>query len=110
MTAIRIVAYATAITLIGSGAARAQEVVNGDWWHGGWGHMAYDGVFMLFGWGLLIVLAVVAVRYLARGWDGRPSSSRSRSPLDVLAERFAKGEIDEDEYQSKRRVLTEHSV
>jgi uncharacterized membrane protein len=65
------------------------------------GAMAIIGILMmaamlgLIGWG-----AIAAVR-AARG-------SRERSARTVLDDRFAAGEIDEEEYERGRRVL-EHS-
>ena len=32
-------------------------------------------------------------------------SSPTRTPLDILKERFARGEIDKEEFEERRRVL-----
>jgi putative membrane protein len=35
----------------------------------------------------------------------RPAEGRTDSPERILADRFARGEIDEDEYQRRRHAL-----
>lgn len=66
---------------------------------------------MMMGGGILILLAVVAlVVFLARGDFGtHPSQAEeTRSGPDargILAERFARGEISEEEFEGRRRVL-----
>lgn len=74
-------------------------------WYGN-GHM----VGMHWGWWIfwLLVLALL-VTFVIRAKDGRgtPSGPASRSAEDVLKERFAKGEIAEDEYQERLRILRE---
>ena len=61
------------------------------------------GFFMWLFWILLVVVIVLAVHAL---WSGkRDSPGSDRSPLEVLQERFARGEIDEAEYERKRKVL-----
>lgn len=71
---------------------------------GGWGWVTMTVGMVLF-WGLLITLAVVLVRTLNRpiGSDQGPRPA----PEQVLAERFARGEIDEDEYRRRLVALTE---
>ena len=65
----------------------------------------------MMGGGILILLAVVALVVLfARGnvGDGRSQGGEKRAPPDareILAERFARGEISEDEFEERRRVL-----
>ena len=67
----------------------------------GWGGGAMTLGTVVFG-GLLITLAVVLVRGMNRpaGQDDGPRPTPER----LLAERFARGEIDEDEY--RRRLVT----
>ncbi len=62
---------------------------------------------MIF-WPVLLLLAVAAVAWFVRPTarpDGAPpAESRSRS-LDVLEERYARGEINRDEYLQKKRDI-----
>lgn len=64
-----------------------------------WGPAA---VVMVVFMGLLLAAALVAVR---RWRPDRPRAAAGASPLDVLAKRFARGEIDSDEYERRRRAL-----
>lgn len=64
---------------------------------------------------IFIILAVVAVYLImdAKNHRGNRSSGRGyprgsngeERALQILNERFAKGEIDEEEYQNKKRLL-----
>ena len=62
------------------------------------------------GWGwvvlvLVVVLLVAVTVLLVRHFsDGRRGTGR-RDAEDLLAERFARGEIDEDEYRRRRDAL-----
>jgi putative membrane protein len=53
-------------------------------------------------WILLIVAIVWAVKLLS---DRNAPRSGGKSALEILQERYARGEIDRDEYESKRRDL-----
>ncbi len=55
-------------------------------------------------WILLIVVVVWAVKVAMGG--GNNSSEKQRSALDILKERYAKGEIDQEEFEQKRRDLS----
>ena len=74
-------------------------------WHGtwGWGHMVVGGLMMLLFWAAVIALIVLIVRWLS----GAPRGQRapSRSALEILEERFARGEIEREEFEEKRRLL-----
>jgi putative membrane protein len=54
---------------------------------------------------LIVVGVVLVVRSFSHGGQAPPQSDRSRA-LDILDERFARGEIDQQEYEERRRTLT----
>jgi putative membrane protein len=70
---------------------------------GGWVVMV---LMMLVVWGLLVALIVWLARG-SRGSDASPSTPRtgSPSPEDVLGQRYARGEIDDDEFERRRAAL-----
>lgn len=77
----------------------------------GWDHMGGWG--MVWGWLFLallivglVVLVVVLVRLLsARGQRPDDSPSGHSRAREVLDERYARGEIDDTEYDERRRRL-----
>jgi len=70
------------------------------------GHMDGWGWWMM-GIGMLVVLVlVVALVFLLVREAGRGSSRGNRGALDTLDHRFARGDIDEDEYRSRRDILS----
>ncbi|KPV39780.1 hypothetical protein AN478_11015 [Thiohalorhabdus denitrificans] len=67
------------------------------------------GPFMLLVWILLIVAVIFLVRGMMSGYpqdraDNRSGRNRAR---EILEERYAKGEIDQEEYRRKREDLEE---
>ncbi|WP_454850079.1 SHOCT domain-containing protein [Promicromonospora soli] len=71
---------------------------------GGWGY-ALMALNMVVFWGLLIGGIVLLERYLG-GRHRQPPPPATADPKQLLAERFARGEIDEDEYRKRLQVLT----
>jgi putative membrane protein len=69
---------------------------------GGWG-MGFGGPIMLIFWLLVVIAIVVFVKWLSA--QASPPQSRDRSPLEVLQDRYARGEISREEYEEKRRDL-----
>jgi putative membrane protein len=53
--------------------------------------------------GLVVWLVVAVIR--RGGSDGVQGPRRGKTPREILDERFARGEIDEEEYQRRRDVL-----
>lgn len=77
----------------------------------GWGHWAFGGLWFVLAWAVIIVLAIVIVRSLTRRQElpAPPQHPAKPSPLDILAERFARGEIDKADYEERRQMLSEHA-
>ena len=75
-----------------------------------WGGWILMGAVMVMLSAVLITAVVLAVRYLA-GSDAQRShvnSAASSRPEDALAQRFARGDIDEDEFRRRMTLLREH--
>jgi putative membrane protein len=77
-------------------------------WDGGWNGMFFGPLFMILALAAVIAIVVLLVRWLsASGTEVRPpyQSPSAPTPLDILKERFARGEIDKEEFEERRRVL-----
>ena len=78
----------------------------------GWGHMFFGGLMMIVFWGGVIALVVLLVRWLSRsdtlGRNETPTSGSSKrpTPLEILQERYARGEIDKQEYEERSKDLS----
>jgi putative membrane protein len=71
--------------------------------NGGWG-MGFGGPFMILFWILVIVGVVVLVKWLL-DQSSTGKGSHDKSALEILRERYARGEINREEYEQKRRDL-----
>jgi putative membrane protein len=71
------------------------------YWNGGWSWWAWClmGGMMLIFWGIVAWVIVTLVR------TNRQPPTTSRAPEDILSERYARGEIEHDEYEQRRAVL-----
>jgi putative membrane protein len=71
------------------------------WWMWGAGGLVMMLMMLLF-WGLVIAGLVFAIRWLIRqGGDDRADRA-----LEILRERYARGEITKEEFDSRRNDLT----
>ena len=77
-------------------------------------HMMWDGWYGMFLGPLImivfIVIVVLVVTLVIRWLGGSVHDTGRRSlyerdAIDILKERFARGEIDKEEYEERRRVL-----
>jgi len=99
---------ATSLSTRGHSAAAQADTWGGGWHDGwGWGHMFFGSFMMLLFWGALIILIVLAVRYMgggpARAGDGPAQKNRA---IDILEERYARGEIDKEEFEERKQLLS----
>ena len=70
----------------------------------GWHGWFFGPLMMILFLGIIVVVVVMVLRGLGAGGGGQRSSS-SNQALDILKERFARGEIDKAEYEERRRTL-----
>ena len=82
-------------------------------WHmgpgnmGGWGIGWFGGIFALVFWALLIVGLVFLIKWLSQISKGHTEVRHTGSrALEILSERYARGEIGKEEYEQKKRDLT----
>jgi putative membrane protein len=74
-------------------------------WEAGWSGFSWIAMILVIG------LAIAIIALLVRSTSG--PSQRSTAPtnssraLDILKERFARGEIDKAEFEDKRRALSD---
>ena len=71
--------------------------------YGGGGWMWFGGISMLLFW-ILVILVIIAIARWLFGGGGAPGGERDPA-LDVLRERYARGEIDHEEFEAKKREL-----
>ncbi|NIA71213.1 SHOCT domain-containing protein [Pelagibius litoralis] len=76
-------------------------------WGGGWGGMIFGPLMMIAFLAVVVVLVVLAIRWVSGAGHVAAAGAGRMSALDVLKDRFARGEIDKQEYEERRRVLSD---
>ncbi len=102
-------AFAAVMLLVSFAYADAQgagELGHGHMWGSGWGWMFLGPLMMIAVVAAIVAVVVVLVRWLGGGYAGAGGRQRT-SALDILEERFARGEIDREEFDERKRALTE---
>lgn len=79
----------------------------GRWIMGDWGMGWFGMIFMVIFWGLIIVGLVLLIRWLIQNTSGKSHSavSTGSKAMDILKERYARGEINHDEFESMKKDL-----
>lgn len=67
--------------------------------YGGFG----GGIVMLLFWILVIMGTVYLIKYLVQNTRG---AQQNKTALDILKERYARGEIDKEEFERKKKDLS----
>jgi len=70
----------------------------------GWGWGMLGAVHMVLWWVLIVLGIAVLVKWLFGG-TGRGARSGGHGALDILKERYARGEINREEFEQKKRDL-----
>lgn len=72
--------------------------------------MFFGPLLMILLLALLVAAVILLVRWLGGSWRGTTppdEASQGNRALDILKERFARGEIDKEEFEERRRILGE---
>jgi putative membrane protein len=69
------------------------------------GMMGWMFIWPLVGLVLIAALVVLSILLVRRFWNRVGERSPKDSALDVLRDRFARGELDREEFESRRQVL-----
>lgn len=87
----------------------------GGYGHGGWGpgEWVAMGLGMLLIWGLVVVAVIALFRSFQVGRHPAPTTGQAFAPTDsdgtpalrILEERFARGDLTEEEYLQRRQIL-----
>ena len=77
----------------------------------GWGFMPFGWVFMLAFWGFIIWVIFSLIRggregsHMCGHDHGDDEHEKEKSPLEILKERYAKGEITKKEFEEMKKVI-----
>jgi putative membrane protein len=91
-------------TILTTVSAAAQSY--GDHPHmGGWGGMIFGPIMMIVFIALIVGAVVLVIRWTGLG--GSSVAGGANKARHILDERFARGEIDKDDYEERKRVLSD---
>ena len=103
----------TLLSVLTPAFALAQQPQQGPYygphmWNGGWGGWFFGPIMMIVFIAVAVVVVVLLVRWLGGpGHGGAHLGPPGKTPMDILKERFARGEIDKEEFEERRRILGE---
>jgi len=76
-----------------------------------WFGMIFGPILMIAVLVTVVVVVVLIVRWLGGAASGGtppgPAPTKQKTALDILEERFARGEIDAEEFRERKRLLNE---
>lgn len=67
----------------------------------------FGWIFMVLWWVLIVVGIVALVKWMGTSSDTGGNGRSGNKALDILNERYARGEIDDQEFQKRKRDLTQ---
>lgn len=77
------------------------------WGEWGWGGMFIGPLFGILFIAAIVVVILLVIRALGGGVETSKARGGRKTALDILDERFARGEIEIKDYEDRKRMLTE---
>ena len=77
-------------------------------WSDGWHGWFMGPIMMILFLAIAVAVIFLIVRWLggsAHGHSATPSAPPRQHAIDILKDRFARGEIDKEEYEEKRQLI-----
>lgn len=64
----------------------------------------FGPIFMILFWAI-VILGIIAIVRWSMGQSRSTDAGKEKTPLDILKERYAKGEIDKKEFEERKKNL-----
>ena len=104
-----LIAFGTAIVLAAgpAWAGATERGYGGHMWDGGgWGHYVFGPLMMLLFLAVIVAVVVLLVRWIGGVGGGAHAPRAASDARDLLDERYAKGEIEREEYLQRKKDLS----
>ena len=106
---LALLAVSLLVAATGTAAAHGSGSYGGGMMGGGWGGMGGLGGFGMLGGGMFLwpLLLIGLILLLVYGTNREGQSSGPDTALDELRERYARGELSDEEFENRRFSLTQ---
>ena len=69
--------------------------------------MVFGPLMMIVFIGPIVIVVVLLIRWLSGAPIGPAAAKTGNAPIDILKERFARGEIDQKDFEERKKLLSE---